>query len=143
MTEWNESKGSTDAESCLFLTGLLPEVNVFQVAHSDQSAQIQTLHSVPSHSQLVNYTQSLQHSRDVREAVKGKPQAVELKQATHLIRQGAEVVSIQRQRLQAKRKKGTKQSFAFFYFRERTKYLLTTICICSHYLLHSDLGNAA
>lgn len=84
------------------------------MAHSDQSAQIQTLHSVPSHSQLVNYTQSLQHSRDVREAVKGKPQAVELKQATHLIRQGAEVVSIQRQRLQAKRRKGQNRPLLSF-----------------------------
>lgn len=27
----------------------LPEVDVFQVAHSGQSTQIQTLHSVPSH----------------------------------------------------------------------------------------------
>lgn len=81
------------------LTGLLPEVNVFQVAHSDQSAQLQTLHSVPSHSQLVHRAQPLQHSRDVREVVEGEPQAVELKQATQLFRQGAEVVSIQRQRL--------------------------------------------
>lgn len=30
-------------------TCLLPEVNVFQVAHSSQSTQIQTLHSVPGH----------------------------------------------------------------------------------------------
>ena len=52
---------------------LLPEVNDFQVAHSDQSTQLQTLHSVPSHGQLVHCTQSLQHSGDVREAVEGEP----------------------------------------------------------------------
>lgn len=85
------------------LADLLPEVDDFQVVHSDQSTQLQTLNSVPSHGQLVHCTQSLQHSRDVREVVKGEPQAVELEQATQLFRQGAEVVSIQKQRLQATR----------------------------------------
>lgn len=81
----------------------LPEVDVFQVAHSGQSTQIQTVHSVPSHGELVHCTQSLQHSRDVREIVEGEPEAVELGQSPQLVRQGAEVVSVQRQRLQATR----------------------------------------
>lgn len=41
------------------------------------------------------------------------------------------------------REEREKTGFSFFYFRERTKYLLTTICICIHYLSHSVLGNAA
>lgn len=56
-------------------TRLLPEVNVFQVAHSSQTAQIQTLHSIPSHGKLVHCSQSLQHSRDEGKVVEGQPQA--------------------------------------------------------------------
>jgi len=83
------------------LAGLLPEVDVFQVAHSGQSTQLQTLHSVPSHGQLVHCTQPLKHSGDESKVVEGESQAVQLRQATQLFRQGAEAVSIQRQRLQA------------------------------------------
>lgn len=53
--------------------GFLPEVDVFQVAHSGQNTQLQTLYSVSSHGQLVHCTQSLQHRRDMSEIVEGKP----------------------------------------------------------------------
>lgn len=48
---------------------LLPEVNIFQLAHPCQGAQVQTLQPVPSHGQLVHGAQSLQHGRDVGETV--------------------------------------------------------------------------
>lgn len=82
---------------------ILPEVNALQVAHSRQSAQVQTLHPVSGHGQSVHGGQPLQHSGDVGEVVERQAQTVELGQATHLIRQEAKVVSIQRQRLQATR----------------------------------------
>lgn len=82
---------------------ILPEVNALQVAHSCESTQVQTLHPVSSHGQSVHGGQPLQHGGDVREVVERQPETVELGQATHLIRQGAEVVSIQGQRLQAMR----------------------------------------
>lgn len=66
----------------LHMYSLLPEVDVFQVAHSEQSTQLQNLYSVSSHGQLVHSTQSLQHSRDVSEVVEGQPQTIELGQAT-------------------------------------------------------------
>lgn len=102
------------------LAGLSPEVDVFQVAHSGQSTQLQTLHCVPSHGQLVHCTQPLQHSGDVREVVKGKPQAVELGQAPQIFGQGAEMVSIQRQYLQALRKR---RKTVVFHFKESSRHL--------------------
>lgn len=71
------------------------------MAHSRESTQVQTLHPVSSHGESVHGGQPLQHSGDVREVVERQPETVELPQAAHLIRQEAEVVSIQRQRLQA------------------------------------------
>ncbi|TNN87533.1 hypothetical protein EYF80_002250 [Liparis tanakae] len=56
------------------------------VAHFGQNTQLQTLHSVPGHGQLVHGTQPLQHRRDVSEVVKGQPEAVELGQATEIFR---------------------------------------------------------
>ncbi len=108
------------------LAGLLPEVDVFQVAHSSQSTQLQTLHSVPSHGQLVHCTQSLQHSRDVREVVEGEAQAIELGQATQLFRQRAEVVSIQRQRLQATRWRGENGHVLFSFTSKNGQ----NTCLC-------------
>lgn len=71
-----KERGYTELRAVCSLAGLLPEVDVFQVAHSGQSTQLQTLHSVPSHGQLVHCAQSLQHSRNVREVVEREPQAV-------------------------------------------------------------------
>lgn len=48
---------------------LLPEVNISQLAHPSECAQVQNLHPVPSHGQLVHSAQSLQHGRDVGETV--------------------------------------------------------------------------
>lgn len=81
----------------------LPEVNALQVAHSRESTQVQTLHPVSGHGESVHGGQPLQHSGDVREVVERQPETVELGQAAHLFRQEAEMVSIQRQRLQAAR----------------------------------------
>lgn len=80
---------------------LLPEVDVFQVAHGEQSTQLQTHHLIPSHGQLVHSTQSLQHCWDVIEVIEGEAKTAELGQSTQLSGKGAQVVSIQRQRLQA------------------------------------------
>ena len=105
-TEKQEREDTTEVErlrAVYSLAGLLPKVDVFQVAHSGQSTQLQTLHSVPSHGQLVHCTQPLQHSGDVREVVEGEPEAVELGKATQLFGQGTEVVSIQGKCLQAAR----------------------------------------
>lgn len=73
------------------------------MAHSSQSAQVQTLHPVSSHGESVHGAQPLQHGGDVSEVVERQPETVELSQAGRLLGEGAEVVSIQRQRLQAKR----------------------------------------
>lgn len=71
------------------------------MSHSGQLTQLQTLHSVSCHGQLVHRRQSLQNRGDVSEVVEGEPETVELGKPTQLLGQGAEVVSIQRQRLQA------------------------------------------
>lgn len=80
---------------------ILPEVNVLQMAHSSQSTQVQPLHPVSRHGESVHGAQPLQHGGDVSEVVEGQPQTVELSQAGSLFWEEAEVVSIQRERLQA------------------------------------------
>lgn len=111
------------------LACLLPEVNVFQVGHPGKSTQLQRLHSVPSHSQLVHWTlQSLQHSRDVREVVERKPQAVELGQATQLCRQRAEVVSIQSQCLQAESLNEHSNSCCLLFQEKNVQILFPSFC---------------
>lgn len=82
---------------------ILPEVNVLQVAHSSQSTQVQALHPVSCHGEPVHGAQPLQHGGDVSEVVERQPETVELSQAGSLFGEEAEVVSIQRQRLQATR----------------------------------------
>lgn len=73
------------------------------MAHSSQSTQVQTLQPVSGHGESVHATQPLQHGGDVREVVERQPETVELSQARSLFGEEAEVVSIQRQRLQATR----------------------------------------
>lgn len=68
----------------------------------------------------------------MREVVEGEPQAVELGQATQFFRQGAEVVSIQRQCLQATRRRGQNVMFCFLLLQR-----VVEISACVHLLLES------
>ncbi|KAL0187789.1 hypothetical protein M9458_014888, partial [Cirrhinus mrigala] len=55
------------------------------------------LHPVPRHRQLVQGTEALHHSGDVREIIEGESQAAELREAAQLIRKRIQTISIQTQ----------------------------------------------
>lgn len=81
------------------------------MAHSRQGTQVQTLHPVSRHGESVHGAQPLQHGGDVSEVVERQPETVELSQAGSLLGEEAEVVPIQRQRLQATRWRTENNSF--------------------------------
>jgi len=96
FTEYNPKEGF-----CNVGWSASPQVNALQVAHCGQVTQLQSLHTVPSHGQLLRRPEPLQHGRDVGEVVEGQAQAVQLGQAAQLLRQGTQVIPFQRESLEA------------------------------------------
>lgn len=65
------------------------------MAHSGQTAKLQSLHLVSGHGQPVHRAQPLQHGGDVGKVVEGEAQAAKLSQASQLLWQRAQVIAIQ------------------------------------------------